>query len=201
MRMEKLHNKCLLLNSDYSPLSIIEWHKALVWFLRYENNPKYGIEIIDFFKDDFIIGVNKKYPVPAVAKTKRFFRINSHTVTFSRKNIYIRDNYTCQYCYNQFDSKDLTYDHVIPKSKWHRNNTGSPTNWTNIVTACIGCNRKKGSRTPSQANMILKNFPTKPNKISKFLPVVSYLDTINSNIPEEWLLYLPEAYRPNNANI
>lgn len=199
MRMEKQHNKCLLLNSDYTPLSVIEWNKALIWSLRYEHNPKYGIEIIDFFKNDFIIGVNKNYPVPAVAKTKRFFKINSHSITFSRKNIYIRDNYTCQYCDKIFEEKYLTYDHVIPKSKWYKNI--SPTNWTNIVTACTYCNKKKGNRTPSQANMKLKNFPVKPNKISKFLPVVSYLNSIKTNIPDEWLVYLPKSYQYYNADV
>lgn len=199
MRMENHHNKCLLLNSDYTPLAIIEWHKALVWSLRYENNPRYGIEIIDFFKNDFIIGVNKKYPVPAVAKTKRFFKINGHNITFSRKNIYIRDNHTCQYCDKIFAEKDLTYDHVIPKSKWDRND--SPTNWTNIVTACTWCNKRKGDRTPSQANMKLKHLPIKPNKMLKFLPVVSYLDNIKTNLPEEWLLYLPQSYQHCNADI
>lgn len=190
--MEKQHSKCLLLNADYSPLSIIEWHKALIWSIRYEKDKKYGIEIIDFFRNDFIVGVNKKYPIPAVARTRRFFRINNHNVTFSRKNIYIRDNYTCQYCNQEFDAKDLTYDHVIPKSKWTENY--SPTNWTNIVTACIGCNRKKGSRTPSQANMKLRSLPGKPHKNSRFLPVVSYLNTIESDLPEEWSLYLPKSY-------
>jgi hypothetical protein len=190
--MENHHKKCLLLNADYTPLSVIEWHKALIWSMRYTNNPKCGIEIIDFFKNDFIIGVNKKYPVPAVAKTKRFFKLNNTSVKFSRKNIYIRDNYTCQYCNQIFDTSYLTYDHVVPKSKWDRNY--SPTNWTNIVTACVNCNRKKKNRTPAQANMKLQNLPIKPNKILKFLPIVTYLNTIRSDIPQEWSVYLPQSY-------
>lgn len=187
------YTDCLVLNSDYSPLSIISWKRAIVWSIKYENNPKYGIEIIDFYKDDYILGVNKKYPIPAVAKTKRFFRINNQQIAFSRKNIYIRDNYTCQYCLKPYENKYLTYDHVIPKSKWNTNH-GSPTIWTNIVTACINCNRIKGNRTPQQANMPLKNLPKQPSKNSRYLPISVLLNKIKQNLPDEWKFYLPESY-------
>ena len=153
----------------------------------------YGIEIIDFFKNDFISGVNnKKYPIPAVAKTKKFFKLNNKPVTFSRKNIYIRDNHTCQYCNKQYEYKLLTYDHVIPKSKW--NSISSPTSWTNIVTACIYCNRKKGNKTPKQANMPLIRLPIQPYKNSKYLPIAIHLLKIKQQIPEEWQIYLPDSY-------
>lgn len=192
--MQSHHNKCLLLNADYMPLSIISWKRALTWLIRYENNSQYGIEIVDFYKDDFIAGVhNKKYPIPAVAKTKRFFQVKDSSVTFSRKNIFLRDQYTCQYCNQTFDNKQLTYDHVVPKSKWNYNN-GSPTIWTNIVTACVECNRKKGNRTPKQANMPLINLPIKPFKTSRYLPIAHHLRKIKDTIPVEWTLYLPKSY-------
>ena len=192
--MQSHHNKCLLLNADYMPLSIISWKRALTWLIRYENNSQYGIEIVDFYKDDFIVGVhNKKYPIPAVAKTKRFFQVKDSSVTFSRKNIFLRDQYTCQYCNQTFDNKQLTYDHVVPKSKWNYNN-GSPTIWTNIVTACVECNRKKGNRTPKQANMPLINLPIKPFKTSRYLPIAHHLRKIKDTIPVEWTLYLPKSY-------
>jgi hypothetical protein len=187
------HKLCLLLNCDYTPLSIITWKKALVWSFKYENNPKYGIEIIDFYKNDFITGINKKHPVPAIAKTKRFFKINKQHILFSRKNIFLRDNFTCQYCNTRFSNSELTYDHVIPKSKWDYNK-GSPTSWTNIVTACIGCNRKKGNKTPKQANMTLHNFPIEPHKSVKYLPVTHLLYKIKDSIPDEWVQYLPDSY-------
>lgn len=187
------HKLCLLLNCDYTPLSIITWKKALVWSFKYDNNPRYGIEIIDFYKNDFISGINKKYPVPAIAKTKRFFKVNKQHIVFSRKNIFIRDNYTCQYCNKIFTTNDLTYDHVIPKSKWDYNK-GSPTSWTNIVTSCVECNRKKSNRTPKQANMPLQSLPIEPTKNIKYLPVTHLLYKIRDNIPEEWKQYLPDSY-------
>lgn len=192
--METKHRKCLVLNADYSPLSIIEWEKALTWHIKYINNPKYGIEIIDFYKNDHITGVNnKKYPIPCVTKTKRFFKFHNQSINFSRKNIFLRDSFTCQYCRVQFAINELTYDHVIPKSKWD-DSKGSPTCWTNIVTACISCNRKKGNRTPSQANMPLYNIPIKPCKTLKYLPISHHLSKIKENIPEEWTIYLPQSY-------
>ena len=191
--MELNSSKCLLLNSDYSPLSLISWKRALIWSIKYEQNIKYGIEIIDFFKNDYIRGINdKKYPIPAVAKTKRFFKINNQTVTFCRKNIYIRDDYTCQYCNKKYDNRFLTYDHVIPKSKWV--GKSSPTSWTNIVTACTQCNRIKGNRTPKQANMPLRKLPSQPNKNPRYLPIADHLIKIKEQIPEEWKIYLPDSY-------
>ncbi len=190
--MKDTSKKCLLLNADYSPLSIINWQRALVWHFKYIDNVKYGIEIIDFYKDDFIFGVNKKYPIPAVAKTNKFFRQNQQSLVFSRKNIFLRDNHTCQYCNIKYDISNLTYDHVIPKSLWHSNS--SPTCWTNIVTACTSCNRKKSNRTPKQANMPLVTLPIKPTKTHKYLPVSYHLSKIKDTMPEEWKLYLPESY-------
>lgn len=192
--MRVQNSRCLLLNADFTPLSVMDWTKAIIWAMKHDGDPRYGIDIIDFYKNDHINGVNnKKYPIPAVAKTKRFFRINKQTVTFSRKNIYIRDEYTCQYCYQQFTYNELTYDHVIPKSQW-KNNTSSPTSWTNIVTACVDCNRKKGNKTPKQANMTLKQLPIMPTKNIKYLPIAHYLYKIRQDIPSEWLIYLPESY-------
>jgi hypothetical protein len=192
--MRQQNRRCLLLNADFSPLSVICWQKAVMWHMRHENNPVYGIDIVDFYKNDHINGVNnKKYPIPAVARTKRFFRQNHQTLIFSRKNIFLRDNHTCQYCGKQYDINHLTYDHVIPRSIWNNSNL-SPTCWTNIVTACVECNRKKGNKTPKQANMPLINIPIKPTKSQKYLPISHHLRKINTDIPPEWKTYLPEFY-------
>lgn len=193
--MQSKNSKCLVLNADYSPLAIIDWTKAIIWALKHEKNKNCGIEIVDFYKDDYIIGTNnKKYPIPAVAKTARYFRVSSQRVKFSRKNLFIRDDHTCQYCANKFEINQLTYDHVVPKSLWNYENGASPTNWTNIVTACVVCNRRKGNRTPKQANMPLKKLPIAPQKHSKYLPITHHLIKIRTEIPQEWFIYLPESY-------
>ena len=191
--MKAKNSKCLVLNADYTPLTIINWQRALVWSIKNQENKNIGVEIIDFYKNDYIVGVNKSFPIPAVVKTAKYFRINNQKVNFSRKNLFVRDSFTCQYCGVKPDMKYLTYDHVIPKSLW-KNKQGSPTTWTNIVTACVNCNRKKGNKTPQQAKMNLKSFPVAPNKSPKYLPITSYLSNIRSDIPTEWRVYLPESY-------
>lgn len=191
--MKTENKKCLVLNADFTPLSVISWKKALIWSIKHEDI-KYRVEIIDFYKNDYIAGVNnKKYPIPAVVKLNSYLKVHHHTVNFSRKNIFIRDSYTCQYCGMIKDTNDLTYDHVIPKSKW-RNKT-SPTNWTNIVTSCTLCNRKKGNRTPAEARMTLLNLPIQPQKNFRYLHVFEYLLRMNRTIPDEWMVYLPQSYK------
>ena len=191
--MKKENSKCLILNADYTALGIINWKKALIWSMQLDLDEKPRVEIIDFYKDDFIQGVNKKFAIPAVVKTVRYFRIHDCRVNFSRKNLFIRDNYSCQYCGARKDINELTYDHIIPKSVW-KHQFGSPTNWTNIVTACVECNRIKGDRTPKQANMPLKNLPIAPKKSAKYLPITHFLLKIRTDIPQEWSFYLSEAY-------
>lgn len=192
--MKTENNRCLVLNGDYTPLGIIDWKRAITWSLKYQNHYNKNIEVLDFYKDDFIVGANnKKYPIPSVIKTCRYFKINYQRVNFSRKNLFIRDGYTCQYCGLTKDINQLTYDHVIPKSHFKNQPSGS-TCWTNIVTACTSCNRKKADKTPKQANMPLLNLPVEPKKHFKYLPVTRHLSTIRTNIPKEWILYLPESY-------
>lgn len=165
------NSKCLLLNADYSPLRIISWKKAIVWSIKYENDLNYKIEILDYYKDRFIHGAcGKEYPVPAVAKTVSYFNIYDRKISFSRKNLFIRDNYTCQYCGIKYASNQLTYDHVIPKSRFNEENRSISTNWFNIVTACKSCNHKKGNRTPIEASMHLMKKPVMPSYSLKYLP-------------------------------
>lgn len=187
------HKECLVLNADYTPLSIVSWQKAIVWYFRFQHEPNYGIEIIDFYKDDNIKSTNKSFPIPSIARSTKFFKLTHQELTFSRKNLFLRDNHKCQYCGETFYINELTYDHVVPKSKWNYAN-GSPTVWTNIVTACLPCNRKKGSRTPKEANMPLISFPFKPRKNPKYLPIANKLSTIRDDIPVEWQPYIPPSY-------
>jgi 5-methylcytosine-specific restriction endonuclease McrA len=184
--MKQENTRCLVLNGDYSPLIIVDWKRAITWLTKENSN----IEIIDFYKDDYIQGTcGKKYPIPSVIKSKTYYRLNSQRVNFSRKNVFIRDDFTCQYCGLDVSEASLTYDHIIPKSVWNRKH-GSPTTWTNIVTACVKCNNKKGNRTPEQAKMKLLNHPYIPTKHTKYLPITHFLSRIRDDIPSEWSMYL-----------
>ena len=78
------------------------------------------------------------------------------SIKFSRKNVFARDNNTCQYCGQKFQKEELSMDHIIPRSK------GGPSTYTNIVTACKPCNRYKDDRTPAEAGMVLMKKPSAP---------------------------------------
>ena len=184
------HKPCLILNADYIPLGLIGWQRA--YCLYYQNNS--NIEILNFYDNDYITGTNESiHKIPVVIRIKQYLKLNYKYVKFSRKNLFLRDDYTCQYCYKQYDTAKLTYDHVIPKSVWDRNK-GNPTCWTNIVTSCTVCNRKKANRTPSQAKMNLKTKPYMPKRTIKYLPVAHLLYTIRQDIPVEWSTYLMGSY-------
>ena len=72
-------------------------------------------------------------------------RLPTAAVSFSRRNIFKRDHWTCQYCGRQPGGDELTIDHVVPRSQ------GGVSTWENCVLACIDCNKRKADRTPAQA--------------------------------------------------
>jgi 5-methylcytosine-specific restriction endonuclease McrA len=78
------------------------------------------------------------------------------TIKYSRKNLFVRDDYTCQYCNKIFTKKELTLDHVVPKSK------GGKNCWTNIVTCCRICNVNKANKSLDDLGWQLLKNPTKP---------------------------------------
>ena len=182
------HKSCLILNADYTPMGIIDWKRAMTWLFRYGNAVGSRIEILEYHETDLVQTSTGPIKIPSIIKSSRYFKIFNKRVNFSRKNVFIRDNFTCQYCNKKFPIGKLTYDHVIPKSLWKLNS--SPTCWTNIVTACIHCNFKKSNKTPSQANMPLQIEPFAPQKSIKYLPLAYQLTTILKDFPKEWNAYV-----------
>lgn len=94
--------------------------------------------------------------IPEVIVLGRYNGIPRRELVFSRRNIYRRDNFECQYCGGRPGLKYLSIDHVLPVSK------GGKTNWENCVVACVRCNTRKGNRTPDAASMPLRSRPQKP---------------------------------------
>lgn len=100
-------------------------------------------EVIEYYDHSLKDGKGKKHFIPAVVRNVRQVKQSYRKVNFSRLNVLKRDNYTCQYCGAKAGEEgvDLEMEHVVPRSKW--NGADTPTCWTNIVTACRVCNRKK----------------------------------------------------------
>ena len=93
--------------------------------------------------------------LPSVISLKKFVPLNKR-IPFTRFNLFLRDHFKCQYCNIKFKASDLTFDHVISRSK------GGLSNWENVVSACFKCNNKKGSISYKDANMKLVKKPKKP---------------------------------------
>ena len=114
------------------------------------------VEIVEEYDDFDLRSVSITLKCPAVVRLFEYVNGRKNKVKFSRMNVFSRDQFTCQYCGSQPGTPNLTYDHVLPRSK------GGKTQWENIVTCCVPCNSKKAARTPEQANMKLRVKPNKP---------------------------------------
>jgi len=108
--------------------------------------------------DDWILAINFSIQVPRVIRLLNYDRIPRNTVTFSRRNVFLRDGNLCQYCSKRFSIGHLSIDHVIPRSR------GGKTTWENVVSACLKCNVRKGGRTPKEAGMKLPCRPSQPKR-------------------------------------
>lgn len=188
---KKAHSRVLVLNADYQPHGVISWKRAIVLNSLHEQEYQDGAELIKFYANDFIVdSKGRQHPIPAVVRLTTYIKRAKNAVPFSRKNVFLRDKLTCQYCGKQFPPEELTYDHVIPRAQWDNDKNGTPTHWENIVTCCGRCNKTKRNRTPKQAQMKLLREPMRPNG-----NMVIHGLTPWSKIPIEWIEYLPPLYQ------
>ncbi|MFP5519583.1 MAG: HNH endonuclease [Bdellovibrionia bacterium] len=167
--------RALLLNSSYEPMRVVSWQKALILWIQEK------VEILEYHPV-FAKSVRSSFQLPSVLRLREYVRPRNLNgpVRFCRENVYIRDNYTCQYCGHQYPLKQLTLDHVLPASQ------NGAKSWTNIVTACRGCNQKKANRTPQKANMTLLSEPRAPN----WLPTLDLEIRASGQVPPGWDQYL-----------
>lgn len=162
----------LMLSSRYEPLRVISWKRAVALLFLGK------VEVLEEY-DEEIRSVSLTIKMPAVVRLLKYFNYHSQPVRFSRQNVYVRDNYTCQYCGRKLPPQQLTFDHVIPKS------LGGKTQWENIVTCCTICNVKKRGKTPEEAGMKLLRKPKRP----KWTPRIT-LHINMKNAPQSWRDYL-----------
>jgi 5-methylcytosine-specific restriction endonuclease McrA len=167
-----VNHHCLVLNQSYEPLNICRARRAITLIFSgkaemLENGTGY------------IRTAKISYPLPSVIRMAYMIKRPLPHVRLSRTEIFIRDQYTCQYCGKQ--SRELTLDHVIPRHQ------GGKHTWENLISACAACNRRKAGRTPEQAHMKLHKIPVRPSI------------SIYSNIPlhlienqRRWWKYLPQ---------
>ena len=104
----------------------------------------------------WVIGTRHRVPAPEVIHLAAYDRVPSYDAPFTRRNLYQRDNYTCQYCAAQLPPDRLSIDHIRPRSK------GGKTSWDNCVLACVRCNTRKADRSLTEARLRLIRQPRRP---------------------------------------
>ncbi len=140
----------LVLNADYRPLSYFplslwNWQDAVkaVFLDR--------VNIVSEY-ERIVHSPSFQMRLPSVVSLKTYVRPSRHPA-FTRFNVFLRDRFACQYC---GDTQDLTFDHVIPRSR------GGQTTWDNVVAACSPCNLAKGRKLPAEAHMYPLQKPFRP---------------------------------------
>ena len=162
-------SQVLVLNASYEPLNITTWQRAAVLMFKGK---------AESLEEDSNHTIRNNIKLPTVIRLRYFISVPYRELALNKKNLIQRDNYTCQYC--GYKGKNLSMDHVIPRSK------GGEDTWENVTTACISCNVKKGSRTPKEANMPLTRNPHKPVNTLSF-EATKQIDSGNHN---EWRKYV-----------
>jgi hypothetical protein len=153
--------KVLVLNADYTPINVTTVFRGFILVTK-------GKAEILKSADTPISAGSQSFVRPLIIRLLFYVRHRVHKLKINRHRLFKRDNHECVYCGSK---KYLTIDHIQPKSK------GGQNTWTNLVTCCSSCNRKKGDRTPEEANMKLRFKPYEPSIFSEI---------INSNVETIW---------------
>lgn len=167
-----LHSAVLVLNQNYEVLNVCSARRAFVLLDRGK------AEILEA-TDAMLHSASRSFPLPSVIRLVYMIKRPRPQLRLSRREVFARDRYTCQYCGKQ--TKDLTLDHVVPR---HR---GGKHSWENLVSACRACNHRKAGRTPHEARMQLLREPFQPQAsvyhlFSQYLP-----------LQETWRKFLPQV--------
>lgn len=145
-----------LYNVSYQKLLEIDWKHAVILLVNGKVAPCTEDEFAEIRTGSGI------FKLPLHIVLKKYVNIPFKELSPCRKNVFKRDDYKCQYCAVKLDSETATIDHVLPRCR------GGKHEWGNIVTCCLKCNRKKGDKTPQEANMPLAKLP-KPLRFGQFI--------------------------------
>lgn len=162
--------RSLVLNLDFSPLSVVPAHRAIVLSLNNQH-----IKVLEYY--DFTISSESDiFEIPAVMLYEKYVKPPVRK-TISKHYVLSRDKMTCQYCFKKLCYQSASVDHVVPVSFF--NSKLDANTWENLVACCKACNTKKRNRVPEEAGMNLVKRPTKPHG---FIAI--------DNAPEIWSKYV-----------
>ena len=123
--------------------------------------------------------ISETFAIPSVIRLLYLVKRPLFTRRLSRREVFWRDKFTCQYCGKAFPLPELTFDHLVPVAQ------GGRKDWENIVTCCITCNRKKGGRTPGEVGLRVIRMPRRPTRAPTIRIMVGLRNT-----PQSWRDYL-----------
>ena len=160
----------MVLNQNYEPLNVCNVRRAFVLLDRGK------AEIIENGRG-YLHAPTLVFEIPSVIRLIYLIRRPRPQGRLTRRDVFLRDRFTCQYCGKQ--TKELTLDHVVPR---HR---GGAHTWENVVAACKSCNHRKAGRTPQEAHMRLERQPVKPSYsfLRSFYPYLESQKTWRKFIP------------------
>ena len=164
-----INSPVLVLNQNYQPLNICNARRAFVLLGRGK------AELLENGRGN-VHSVSLTFPIPSVIRLIYLVRRPLMRRRLSRRAVFYRDGFTCQYCGKA--TRELTLDHIVPRS------AGGPHVWENIVSACIPCNHRKAGLTPREANLRLLKEPSTPR------PNPYYLFH-HRHIMDEWRPFIP----------
>jgi len=154
--MSSIVSPVLVLNADYRPLSyyplsLCSWQNAVksVFMNR--------VSVIENYEKK-VHSPTISFHIPSVIALKDYV-MPQKKPAFTRFNVFLRDNFTCQYCHNLFSANELTFDHLIPRC------LNGKTTWSNVVSACTNCNLKKGRKLLKFTDMKLLKVPARPSSM------------------------------------
>lgn len=154
MSLESNSCPALVLNADYQPLSYFplstwSWKNALkAVFLE-------RVNVVSVYNQK-VNSPSTSIMLPSVISLKDYVPLPAKAA-FTRFNVFLRDKFTCQYCSKISKAEELTFDHVIPRSK------GGKTEWENVVTSCRSCNTVKGNKSLKKLGINLNKNPEVPS--------------------------------------
>ncbi len=169
-----MSQEVLVLNSDYEPLNVCNLRRAIVLVYLGKADVLHAQE-----EQTVASAEGDLLPTPSVVKLRHHVKRPLPELKLSRRSVFARDNYTCQYCGTS--ARELTIDHVVPKRH------GGGSQWENLVACCRRCNTKKGDKSPEKVGMKLLRAPRRP----RYTPYISLNKYVAGARHAVWRDYLP----------
>ncbi len=165
--------RTLCLNADYQPIQIISSKVAIKSYFKGK------CQILEEYEDEYFHTPTTKYAVPSIIRLTEYKKVKYRKVPFTRRNIYLRDDYRCAYSGEKIENpKDLSIDHVHPVSK------GGKNTWTNVVTCHQTVNEQKGDKILGEDPEV-EHLPVPKPYRPHYLLLMQ-----RGRIPESWKPYL-----------